>query len=266
MNLDNYRVLDKSRKLVTISGKDAKKFLQGILTNDIEKAIFSLMYSGILTPQGKYLFDFFVWGLDEETFRIDIDQERVEDLISTLNRYRLRSEVFISDENQCVLLGFGQQPSSSFMDPRSPDLGWRKLVSPDYEVEKNLCLEAFHVAYEMKRIAGLIPKYGYELIPNESYILEVGFDRLNAVSFSKGCFVGQEVTARMKHKTNLKNGLIKVSNAPDCSNQRKEIYNEKGQMAGTLSSSIGGMGLGLIKFLYAQGRLCCEGNELQLLD
>ena len=258
--------IDGSRKLIRLNGKDAKKFLQGIITNDIDKANCSVIYSGILTPQGKYLFDFFVWGLNEQTFVIDVDEERVEDLKNILIRYRLRSEVLISDLNQKVLLGLGAQPSSSFTDPRHPKLGWRKLVNEDFRDKKEISNLDLVSRYEQRRIELCVPQSGHELIPNESYILEVGFDRINGVSFSKGCFVGQEVTARMKHKATLKNGMIRFANAPNLSFENKIIFNEKGQKAGVLSSSINGMGLGVIKFMYSKGKLICAGNELDVLE
>ena len=266
MDIGSEQFIDVSRKLIRVSGKDARKFLQGILTNDINKATCSIIYSGILTPQGKYLFDFFVWNFNEEAFVIDIDERRAEDLKSTLNLYRLRSDVLISDSNHKVLLGLDMQSPSSFIDPRNSKLGWRKLVEEGFDVEKPNRNEGLVKKYEELRIQLCIPKYGHELIPNESYILELGFDKLNGVSFTKGCFVGQEVTARMKHKTSLKNGIIKFRNAPNFSSKNKIIYNEKGQKAGVMSSSINGMGLGLIKFMYAKGKLICDGNELDVLE
>ena len=266
MNFDSYQFFDQSRKLIGIKGNDAKKFLQGILTNDIDSALDSIIYTGILTPQGKYLYDFFVWGINKETFVIDIEEERVEELKNKLVMYRLRSDVIFFNIDKKVLIGLGKKPVSSFLDPRNPKLGWRKLVGLEFE-DKNIdTLDNVKIEYEQLRIELGIPKYGCELIPYESFILEVGFNRLNGISFSKGCFVGQEVTARMKHKATLKNGLIRFRNAPDCLFGKKKIINEKGQTVGFLSSSINGIGLGLIKFLYAKGRLICDGNELKVLD
>ncbi|PQM56597.1 MAG: folate-binding protein YgfZ [Rhodobacteraceae bacterium] len=266
MDIGCEQFIDVSRKLIRVSGEDARKFLQGILTNDINKATCSIIYSGILTPQGKYLFDFFVWNFNEEAFVIDIDERRAEDLKSILNLYRLRSDVLISDSSHKVLLGLDMQSPSSFIDPRNSKLGWRKLVEEGFDVEKPNRNEGLVKKYEELRIQLCIPKYGHELIPNESYILELGFDKLNGVSFTKGCFVGQEVTARMKHKTSLKNGIIKFRNAPNFSSKNKIIYNEKGQKAGVMSSSINGMGLGLVKFMYAKGKLICDGNVLDVLE
>ena len=265
MDTEFKQFIDESRKLIRVHGKDAKKLLQGILTNDIDEVTDSIIYSGILTPQGKYLYDFFVWGLGAENFVIDIDKERVEDLKKTLNLYRLRSDVVISDINQKILLGMGMLSPSSFSDPRNPELGWRELVEESFEDESSIRNRDLVKEFEGRRIGLAIPKYGHELIPNETFILEVGFDKLDGVSFSKGCFVGQEVTARMKHKATLKNGLFRFKNAPDCSSSRKIIYNAKGQKAGVMSSSANGIGLGLMKFLYNKGKLICDGNELEVI-
>ena len=90
MKLESGQFIDHSRKLLKVSGLDAKKFLQGIITNDINKSFSSLIYSGLLSPQGKYLFDFFINGLDEENFIIDIDTDSYKDFLSRLNLYKLR--------------------------------------------------------------------------------------------------------------------------------------------------------------------------------
>ena len=133
--------VDKSRKLIEIKGKDSKKFLQGILTNDVELSISSIIYSGILTPQGKYLFDFFVWGLDQETFLIDIDLARVDDLKKILSMYRLRSNILISDLESEVIVGLGKSSSVGFRDPRNHQLGWRNLENKNSETSNPKLLE-----------------------------------------------------------------------------------------------------------------------------
>jgi len=265
LNFNSYQFLDQSRKLIGIKGNDAKKFLQGILTNDIDSALNSIIYTGILTPQGKYLYDFFVWGINKETFVIDIEEERVEELKDKLVMYRLRSDIIFFNIDKKVLIGLGKKPASSFLDPRNPKLGWRKLVGLEF-ADKNIdTLDSVKIEYEQLRIELGIPKYGRELIPYESFSLEVGFDRFNGVSFSKGCFVGQEVTARMKHKAKLKSGLVRFACAPNYLSERKKIINEKGQTVGFLTSAVNGIGLGIIRFLYAKGKLICDGSELKVL-
>ena len=114
MELDKEHFVDKSRKLLKVSGKDSKKFLQSIITNDIEKSISSLIYSGVLSPQGKYLFDFFICGIDDENFIIDVDIGRYDDFLKKLNLYKLRSNVFLSNKEGSVVLSFRKITSGGF--------------------------------------------------------------------------------------------------------------------------------------------------------
>ncbi len=265
MNIESGQFLDESRKLVKVSGTDAKKFLQGIITNDIEASISSLIYSALLTPQGKYLFDFFIAGLDEENFFIDIDLENHKKFLDKLKLYKLRSNVSFEEIDSSVILGFGERIKGSFNDPRNKKLGWRKivfrnLINYDFEHKEN-----FFKEYEKKRIDLCIPKCGYELKSGETYILETGFDKINGVSFTKGCFVGQEVTARMRHKTALKNGLVILQSSTQVLEFNGQITNENGKPVGSITSSLNNKGLGIIKFIYSKGKLFCGDTELKVL-
>jgi len=257
--------VDKTRKLLKVCGKDAKKFLQGIITNDIQDSISAIIYTGLLTPQGKYLFDFFIFGLDEENFIIDIDVDSYDDFIKKINLYKLRSNVLVNEFESSVILGFGESIKGSYFDPRNKKLGWRKIACKDLINDNLEDNKKFFKDYEIKRIDLCIPKRRYELKSNETYILETGFDKINGVSFSKGCFIGQEVTAKMRHKTTLKNGLVKLQTFKIPLKPNTQITNEKGQLAGHVSSSINKKGLGIIKFIYAKGKLFCGENELKIL-
>ena len=265
MKLNKFQFLDKSRKLLKVSGKDAKNFLQSIITNDIQDSIKSIIYGGLLTPQGKYLFDFFITGIDDETFIIDIDIERYDDFLDKLSIYRLRSNVSFIHQNGSVVIGFGKSIQDSYYDPRNKELGWRKFIFKSIKNNNPKDAKIFFECYESKRIDLCIPKYRKELKCNETYILEVGFDKINGISFSKGCFVGQEVTARMRHKTNLKNGLVKLGNIPNSFIEDNKIINEKGQLVGSITSSFDKKGLGMIKFIYAKGKIYCGNNELSFM-
>lgn len=265
MNIESGQFLDESRKLVKVSGTDAKKFLQGMITNDIEASISSLIYSALLTPQGKYLFDFFIAGLDEENFLIDIDLENHKKFLDKLKLYKLRSNVSFEEIDSSVILGFGERIKGSFNDPRNKKLGWRKivfrnLINYDFEHKEN-----FFKEYEKKRIDLCIPKCGCELKSGETYILETGFDKINGVSFTKGCFVGQEVTARMRHKTALKNGLVILQSSTQVLEFNGQITNENGKPVGSITSSLNNKGLGIIKFIYSKGKLFCGETELKVL-
>ncbi len=187
------------RAILKITGTDREHFLQGLITNDLAKAGDGLIYAALLTPQGKYLADFFVLA-EPEAILIDVDAALAPALAQRLAMYRLRADVQITPTDLGVSRGTGPAPDGSHPDPRHPALGWR-LYGPGATDDGT--------DWDALRVAHLIPQSGIELTP-ESYILEAGFERLNGVDFRKGCYVGQEVTARMKHKTELKKGLARV--------------------------------------------------------
>ena len=207
----------ENRAILHITGKDAFAFLQGLITNDMAKTALgshgSLIYTALLSPQGKYLFDFFV--LEDRGdylgagYLIDIDAECADGFCQRLTMYKLRADVQIEKTEGWVGRGLGDKTGDATVhpDPRHGSLGWRSYhfdaPPPSSDTECDTDWNALYVRH-------LIPKTGVELIPNETYILEAGFERLNGVDFQKGCYVGQEVTARMKHKTTLRKGLARV--------------------------------------------------------
>ena len=123
--------------------------------------------------------------------------------------YRLRAPVTIEPAGLEVAVGLGPVPAGAVADPRDPALGWRAFVPDAAAFVAGMC-ELAPAALTALRVALGVPETGVELIPDDSYILEMGFERLNGVDFRKGCYVGQEVTARMKHKTELRKGLARV--------------------------------------------------------
>ncbi|MCU9849093.1 folate-binding protein [Defluviimonas sp. WL0024] len=190
------------RRVFEIAGRDAKPFLQGLVTNDLGRLSEELVYAALLSPQGKYLADFFLVP-DGDRILLDAHATQAEALGRRLAMYRLRAEVTITLTDLKVTRGLGDAPEGAYADPRHPALGWRR-----YGTEAG---GAPQIDWDAIRVAQCIPETGIELIPEESYILEAGFERLNGVDFRKGCYVGQEVTARMKHKTELRKGLTRVT-------------------------------------------------------
>lgn len=189
------------RRVIAIAGADRESFLQGLVTNDVRRLSSGLVYAALLTAQGKYLADFFLVP-DGERILIDIHADLAEGLIRRLGMYRLRADVSISVTELHVTRGLGPVPDGAFADPRHPDLGWR-LYSETPGASPEIDWDAIRVAH-------CIPETGIELIPDDTYILEAGFDQLNGVDFRKGCYVGQEVTARMKHKAELRKRFLTV--------------------------------------------------------
>ncbi|WP_424943958.1 YgfZ/GcvT domain-containing protein [Aliiroseovarius crassostreae] len=187
------------RTVLRLTGSDRVAFLQNLVTNDVTGVDHGLVYAAILTPQGKYLADFFL-APDRDAILMDVDSTIAPGLVQRLNMYRLRSDVQIDATDITPSRGIGPVVDGAFADPRHPDMGWRSYDGrPSQEVD-----------WDAPRVAHVIPASGIELGP-DTYILEAGFERLNGVDFRKGCYVGQEVTARMKHKTELRKGLVQVT-------------------------------------------------------
>ncbi len=225
-----------TRKVYRISGADKDAFLQNLVTNDVAGLANGLVRTALLTPQGKYLADFFLVP-DDDAILLDVSETLAAGLVQRLTMYKLRADVTIEPLDIVVTQGLGDAPEGAFVDPRDPGLGWRSYIGLTNEMED----------WEARRIAAGVPESGIELVPNESFPLEVGFERFHGVDFKKGCYVGQEVTARMKHKTELRKGLCRVSvegHAP----VGTEIVNGAGKVAGRLYSQANGKGLAHLRF------------------
>ena len=229
------------RVVLQMAGSDARSVLQDIVTNNIDLVVPGVaIYSALLTPQGKYLFDFFLLDGSDGAILIDVARDRAQDLARRLQMYGLRRDVALSARNDLpVTLAWGTSdaPDADMVvaDPRDPGLGWRIYgAAPDIAA-------ATRADYDALRITRSVPESGIELQPEQTFILEAGFERLHGVDFRKGCYVGQEVTARMKHKTELRKGLVKV--AVDGQADPGTPITADGKPAGTLFSTHNGVGL-----------------------
>ena len=254
----------ENRAILHITGKDAFAFLQGLITNDMAKTALNnnggLVYTALLSPQGKYLFDFFI--LEDRGdylgagYLIDIDAECADGFCQRLTMYKLRADVQIEKTQGWVARGLGDKTGDATVhpDPRHGSLGWRSYhfdappLSPDTECDTDW--NALYVRH-------LIPKTGVELIPNETYILEAGFERLNGVDFQKGCYVGQEVTARMKHKTTLRKGLARVR--LDGAVAIGTDIMAGGKSVGKVLSQADGRAIAHLRFEQAKGEMVAGG-------
>lgn len=239
------------RTIFRVSGTDARKFLQGLVTNDVEKP--GLVYAALLTPQGKYLFDFFLLA-EGDSFLLDIQSARAAALAQRLNMYRLRADVKIEEAGLFVNRGLGNAPDGAHGDPRNPALGWRMYARNKGGAGK--------IDWAAIRVAHCIPETGIELLPDNSYILESGFEALSGVDFRKGCYVGQEVTARMKHKTELRKGLRGVTVAGEAP-VGSEIKVD-GKLVGTLFSQSGGKGIAYLRLDRVRDGMTADGASISL--
>jgi folate-binding protein YgfZ len=184
------------------------------------------------------LFDFFVLRQGER-FLIDIATSVAQAFAQRLTMYRLRAAVDIEMSDVIVTPRPIDAPlDGTFDDPRHPELGTRHYGTAQ-ETNASEELDSVYVKNG-------IPRTGIELISNDSYILEAGFERINGVDFKKGCYVGQEVTARMKHKTELRKGLavVQVEGAAEVGTP----ITRDGKAVGTLYSQANGQGIAYLRF------------------
>jgi folate-binding protein YgfZ len=223
---------EQPHSILQVTGRDRVGFLQNLVTNDISAP--GLHYTALLTPQGKYLADFFVLHRPDDLL-IDVASEICPSIVMRLNMYRLRADAQISQTDMDLCCGLGPIPPDGFADPRDPNLGWRAYGRQ----------EAGAINWPGLRVAHIIPETGIELIP-ERFILEMDFERLNGVDFKKGCYVGQEIVARMKHKTELRKGLRQVKITGSAPIGTAILANEK--PAGTLYTQHDGLALAYLRF------------------
>ena len=180
----NFRFADKSRAILALEGKDKVDFLQALTTNNIENIPKeNIVYTAILSPQGKYLFDFFVFSLSVNEIFIDIHKSRTGAIKKFLEFYKLNSEVVISDRRCQTIISSEERGMYSFADPRAKILGWRFY---DFKEEFIVQDRGFY-DFQINRLKSLVPETGVELIPEKSYILELNFEKIQGVDFKKGC-------------------------------------------------------------------------------
>jgi hypothetical protein len=230
-----------ARSIIEITGKDRTSFVQDLVTNDVTRANGGLVWAALLTAQGKYLADFFLHETGA-VLLLDVEASLAPGLAQRLNMYRLRRDVQIGESARQIRRGTGTPPEGALADPRHPALGWRLYGDEAGEDGSD---------WDAIRVAHVVPETGIELIPNETFPLEAGFERLNGVDFRKGCYVGQEVTARMKHKTELRKGLARVEVAGAA--PPGTALDAGGKEAGALYTQAGGQGIAYLRFDRATG-------------
>ena len=244
-----------ARRIVHLGGSDAVPFLQGLVSNDVLplQRGDGLIWTALLTAQGKYLVDFFV-GRQEGTLFLDLAEALADDTLRRLSMYRLRADVSLTPSDWAVTRGVESAPQNAMADPRHAALGWRLYGAP---------VSVPAIDWDAIRVEHIIPETGIELIPNDSYLLECGFERLHGVDFRKGCYVGQEVTARMKHKTELRKGLALVQ--IDQSVAVGTPIFADGREVGTVFTQSGGRAIAHLQLDKAVGVMVAGGAKVARL-
>lgn len=245
-----------SRGVVAVSGEDAVVFLQGLVTNDVHKLVEGqAQYAALLSPQGKFLHDFFL-VLTAGKILMDCDQSRMDDLIKRLALYKLRAKVTIEvlPENMEICAFWDMKDRLSIRhaicvgDPRVAAMGYRAIG--DRATLREWCSEHGHMlaeeeAYHMHRIALGVPQGGVDLLPEKSFLLEWGVDQLHGVDYQKGCYVGQEVTARTHYRGQVKKAPYKLT-ADAILPASATVYCGEAEV-GEMRSSAGHTGLALLR-------------------
>jgi folate-binding protein YgfZ len=248
-----------NRGVIRVAGRDARRLLQGLISNDLDHlAPDRPLYAALLTPQGKYLYDFIISD-DGATLLLDTERARLGSLIQRLTLYRLRAEVTFSDESErlAVLAVFDRgpvpdsalPPGSAHRDPRVPELGLRVVLPRDavqgFIAEHGL-IQVDPVEYDRLRLSLGVPDGSRDLVVEKSLLLESGFEELHGVSFTKGCFVGQELTARTKHRGLIKRRLLPVRVDGPLPPPGTPVT-RGGRDAGEMRSGAGNLGLALLR-------------------
>ncbi len=221
------------RGVLAVAGDDARPFLQGLVSNDVMRiAPDRAIHAALLTPQGKYLFDFCIAEAGGRLL-LDAERARLSDLQRRLARYRLRAKVTLAMDESMAVYALGGNGAAAalglagedagravpfaggvvFVDPRLAALGLRAILPAD-EAEGALTGRGFEgdnaAAWDRRRLALGIADGSRDMQIEKSLLLEAGFDELNGIDFAKGCYVGQELTARTRYRGLIKKRLVPV--------------------------------------------------------
>jgi folate-binding protein YgfZ len=247
------------RGVVKVAGDDARRFLNGLATNDMDKVgPGHAIFTALLTPQGKIIVDFIAAEAEPDDgggFFLDCPRALAAALVEKLNFYKLRAKITVEDLSQALgvmavwdgagLSDFGL----SYADPRLPALGARTILPPDLAAEAAADLGATPTdadAYDAHRIALGVPRGGMDFAYGGTFPHEADMDQLAGVDFEKGCYIGQEVVSRVEHRSSARSRILPIAyDAFAPSSGLPVMAGEK--QAGTLGSTAKGRGLALLR-------------------
>ena len=259
MNIKNVYILD-DRAILYINGEDAKEFLQNLISNDINKVSdVNSCFSSLLTPQGKFLYEFIIVK-HKSGYLLDCEKPQAEELFKQLSLYKLRSKVEILNlSNEFVVAAFSHekfltfdeakdQPGYTikyredpiFLDPRNKNLGARLIINLEklYLSLKKLDLHDANLKeyYSLSHSLGIVPK-DLNKLKDKLFGIECNFEELNGIDFKKGCYVGQENTARIKLKNKLSKRLFPINLIDGKLYEGESIYNNEIEIGKVLIDS-----------------------------
>lgn len=252
------------RAILEINGRDSLNFLQNLITQDLNKSDYCYTY--MLNNQGRYLFDFFIFKLDEESLLIDISSSQAEAFKAKLKLYKLRSKWEIIDKSEDYKIIYSREvpDCTSFYsrkDPRTNLLGYRTLVPDINLLEKEGVVSNLYIKDKYKFA---IPDGHIDLMYERSIPLEYGGENLKAISYEKGCYIGQEVISRTKYQGVVRKKIYKISAKVDLDSVLKGeeiMINDK--KIGTCCSTYQNNGIALIReedYLAHKPNIAVIGN------
>ncbi len=241
-----------NRSVLSVTGDDRVSYLQGLVSNDVAQAAPGrAVWSALLTPQGKWLADFFIFA-ECDRLLLDVEAAQQADLARRLTRFRLRAKVAVEPDPLQVYAawdGAPDIPGLTAPDPRLPEAGWRVLGN-------GIATTAEAGDYDRHRLRLGLPDGSRDMETEKSVLLEAGFDELGGVSWTKGCYMGQELTARTKYRGLLKRRLVPVSAGQPLPAPGTPVTKD-GVEIGTLRSSNGELGLALLRLDALDGAVEC---------
>ncbi len=280
--MKNEIIILKDRQLLEITGVDCKKFLQSLITNDLNKlASEQLIYSALLNPQGRFLYDFFIFKIGDKIF-LDCYAPRAQEILKKLGFYKLRSlvEIRIVDNFKMAQIfdkidDFNNLAKNChiFLDPRTQEMGYRIFFKDcgHFATQNQLSISDDQNRYHLKRILLKIAEGEYDLAYDKSFILEYGFDNLNAIDYKKGCYMGQEVTARTHYRGQIRKKLFHIQIDSLVAIEKNAEINYQQKVIGLVLSSVFSEGklnaLALIRIADEEDSNNYDWqNQLQFMD
>jgi folate-binding protein YgfZ len=263
-----------ARGVIEIGGEDRVTFLQGLVSNDVAAAApGQAVWTALLTPQGKWLADFFILAdatlpdatlADGGRLLLDCERAQVAMLVARLGRFRLRSKVTVAarDDLAVFVAWDGAPPAADLAapDPRLPNAGWRLLSAAP------IATNATAAEWDLHRLRLGLPDGSADLEAEKTVLLEAGFDELCGVAWDKGCYMGQELTARTKYRGLVKRRLVPVTVAGPLPAPGTPVLRDgvevRGVEVGTMRSGRDGLGLAVLRLEALTGTLTCGEARL----
>lgn len=267
-------LLDR-RGVISLTGPDAVDFLDNLVTNDLTgMTVGEARFGGLLTPQGKILFEFFALRT-EEGWLLDTLADRIGDLIKRLTLYKLRAKITLADvsDQYGIAAAWGPAPPTIengwlYADPRSDGVGWR-VIAPRSKVASLAGEIVLSEIYDERRVTLGIAEGGLDYALGDTFPHEANYDRLNGVSFTKGCFVGQEVVSRMQNRTLVRKRVAMITGTEPIATGAEIRLGAA--VIGTIGSVAGPHGLALLRIDRAaeaadKGESLVAGNSTITVD